>query len=648
MPPARIGRYDIVSTISHGGMGSVFLARDPELHRQVAIKLLLDRLDTDEWRHRFRREAKALARLDHPNVVAIFDVGEDEGGRPFLVMEYVRGRHLGELIGTPLPLAQKLRLLEQLCDGLECAHQAGLAHLDVKPANLIVDGSSRLRVVDFGIARRLDGTPTRATVPDVQSGTPSYMAPEQVLAEAVGPPADQFAVGAVAYELLSGQRAFEGTLREVLARIVAADPPPLTQTCPGIDPALDAIVRRALGKHPQQRFPSMAEMGRALADRRASLDSHGVVTVTAVAAPPVPGLPAASQATTVTSLPPGMVTASRPGGEPLAVPQAAPRRRWPWLVASVAAVAVAIAAFAYSRPARSTAPAGDVAASPAPEVPGSEKGPADGGTAPGLARNLGAAARPRDAARSDGPGTRVLEQIAALFASGDRQVLVAIEDALRQHPGDPTLQTWLGRVEARAHERTDARRQAVVVEGATSAPTFERAVQSQRDAQDLRQRGTPTASAVRKLWEAEELFATALEWKADTAPGPRPADAGGAAALPARAPAETEAAVRASLAGLSGAYAAMSAAAVKLQYPGLTADEARALDRGFLEYEAYRLDVRVIAVTAQGSRAVARCALDSQATLRSGETRRATTAATFTLEQTGGRWVIVGASRLPN
>ena len=134
----RIGRYEIVSPIRDGGMGSVHLARDPQLNRQVALKLLLATLDTDEWRRRFQREAKALARLDHQNIVTIFDFGEDNHGRPYIVMEYVRGRDLGELVGTPLPLVQKLTLLEQLCSGLDFAHQAGIAHLDIKPANLIV------------------------------------------------------------------------------------------------------------------------------------------------------------------------------------------------------------------------------------------------------------------------------------------------------------------------------------------------------------------------------------------------------------------------------------------------------------------------------------------------------------------------------
>src|SRR5688572_20353785 len=284
----RIGRYEIVSPISDGGMGSVHLARDPQLNRQVALKLLLATLDTDEWRRRFQREAKALARLDHQNIVTIFDFGEDDRGRPYIVMEYVRGRHLGELVGTPLPLVQKLTLLEQLCSGLDCAHEAGIAHLDIKPANLIVDTAGRLRIVDFGIARGLDSRVTRPTVPDARSGTPSYMAPEQVLGETIGPRADQFATGAVAYELLSGRRAFAGTLREVVAKICAADPQLLSQVSPGIDPALEAVVVRALSKHPQNRFPSMAAMARAFADARGRLDTHSSPTVTSVAvSPPV-------------------------------------------------------------------------------------------------------------------------------------------------------------------------------------------------------------------------------------------------------------------------------------------------------------------------------------------------------------------------
>ena len=338
----RIGRYEIASTISQGGMGSVFLARDPQLNRQVAVKLLLETLDSDEWRRRFQREAKALARLDHPHIVTIFDFGEDDRGRPYIVMEYVRGRHLGELVGTPLPLVQKLTLLEQLCTGLDCAHEAGIAHLDIKPANLIVDTAGRLRIVDFGIARGLDSRVTRPTVPDARSGTPSYMAPEQVLGETIGPRADQFAAGAVAYELLSGRRAFTGTLREVVAKICAANPPSLSQVSPGIDPGLEAVVVRALSKHPQNRFPSMAAMARSFAEARERLDTHSSATVTSVAVSP----PASSGQTTIAAPLPTFATPAPTVASPLfgdvAQPPPRARSRGRLVVAATALVVVGV------------------------------------------------------------------------------------------------------------------------------------------------------------------------------------------------------------------------------------------------------------------------------------------------------------------
>jgi serine/threonine-protein kinase len=637
----RIGRYEIASTISQGGMGSVFLARDPQLNRQVAVKLLLETLESDEWRRRFQREAKALARLDHPHIVTIFDFGEDDRGRPYIVMEYVRGRHLGELVGTPLPLVQKLTLLEQLCTGLDCAHEAGIAHLDIKPANLIVDTAGRLRIVDFGIARGLDSRVTRPTVPDARSGTPSYMAPEQVLGETIGPRADQFAAGAVAYELLSGRRAFTGTLREVVAKICAADPPSLSQVSPGIDPGLEAVVVRALSKHPQNRFPSMAAMARSFAEARERLDTHSSATVTSVAVPP----PASSGQTTIAAPLPTFATPAPTVASPLFGDVAQPRpraRSRGWLVVAAAAIVVV----------------GLLVGILMNQGGGAETGSTSGEGASGK-EGTPAPDRPEPtdtpvnpAKRADEPkaGDRVavpdprrqreIDQVARLFDAGGRDVLGAIESALERYPGDAEITGWLARVATRAQDSLGRRQQAAVAAGASAAPTFSEGVQAQRDALDLGRQGM-TAAAIRRLWDAEEDFATALEWKADT-------PATGATTSRGRPAPETENAVRVPLSSLARAYATLSAAAVKVEFPGLTADEARALDRSFLDYSAYRLDIQIVKATFRGGRATVNCAIEATVTLRSGEERRSSSSATFGLESSNGSWVIASASRLPN
>ena len=637
---SRIGRYEIISAISQGGMGSVYLARDPQLNRQVAVKLLLDTLDSDEWRRRFQREAKAIARLDHPNIVTIFDFGEDESGRPYIVMEFVRGRHLGELVGTPLPLVQKLTLLEHLCLGLDCAHQAGIAHLDVKPANLIVDSGGRLRIVDFGIARGLDSRHTRPTVPDPRSGTPSYMAPEQVLGETIGPRTDQFAAGAVAYELLSGRRAFEGTLREVVAKICAADPVPLSQISPGIDPALEAVVVRALSKQPQSRFPSMAAMGQALAEIRGRSDTHNSATITSVAV-----LPASSGQTTLnaplpTSAAPLPVNVAPPLFRDV-VPERPRRSPVRMVMAASALVIIAVLVFVSLRPgAKNEARRADASASADNDKRADDRRADASASADSKKRDP----RPdtgtsKPAVVPDAKRQREIDRVSSLFNAGGRDVLDAIESALKQYPGDPDLTALLARVETRARDNTTRQRQAAITAGASAAPSFPAAVQSEGEALDLARRGM-TAAAIRKLWDADEQLATALEWKADTSSAPTPT---GVKAAP-----ETENAVRASLLSLARAYATLSAAAVKAAYPGLTADEARALDRSFLDYSAYRLEFEIVRTTFRGGRATVNAAIETTVTLRSGEQRRSTSSATFVMENMNGAWVVLSASRLPN
>ena len=158
--PTRISRYEIKSLIGRGGMGSLYLARDkPNTNRLVALKLLNAKLDSGDLRERFAREARALAALNHPNIVNIYDSGEFQGS-PFIVMEYVRGETLAEKIKrrAPMSLAQKLKLMVELCAGLAHAHEAGIIHRDIKPANLMVDQQGRLKILDFGIARVAEGS----------------------------------------------------------------------------------------------------------------------------------------------------------------------------------------------------------------------------------------------------------------------------------------------------------------------------------------------------------------------------------------------------------------------------------------------------------------------------------------------------------
>ena len=274
--PSQIGRYQIKSLIGRGGMGDLYLALDPNTNRLVALKLLNATLDSTELRERFAREARALAALNHPNIVNIYDTGEYDDA-PFIVMEYVRGETLAEIIKrrAPMSVSQKLKLMTELCAGLAQAHDADIIHRDIKPANLMVDQQGRLKILDFGIARVAEDNRTRfgpLTAVNMMIGTPGYMSPEQLEAGEVDHRSDIFAVGAVCYELLSNTEAFAGTdTRMVERRVLTGKPTPLATLVPGIDPEIDEIIQRALKKEPNKRYQDAATFEKALERVRARM-----------------------------------------------------------------------------------------------------------------------------------------------------------------------------------------------------------------------------------------------------------------------------------------------------------------------------------------------------------------------------------------
>jgi serine/threonine protein kinase len=266
--PSRIGRYEIKSLIGKGGMGNLYLADDPNTDRLVAVKLLNTTLDSTELRDRFAREARALAALNHPNIVSIYDTGEYDDS-PFIVMEYVRGETLAEMIKrrAKLSISQKLKLMAELCAGLAQAHEAGIIHRDIKPANLMVDQQGRLKILDFGIARVAEDNRTRVGLTQVNMmiGTPGYMSPEQMEGGEVDHRSDIFAVGAVCYELLSYDVAFSGTdTRQIQRSVLEGQPTRLASLIPGLDPEVDEVVLRALKRDPNKRYQDAATFEKAL------------------------------------------------------------------------------------------------------------------------------------------------------------------------------------------------------------------------------------------------------------------------------------------------------------------------------------------------------------------------------------------------
>jgi serine/threonine-protein kinase len=273
--PEKIGRYQVIERVGRGGMGVLYRGMDPVLDREVAIKLMLLDFSEDEeqMRPRFYREARAVAKLQHRNIVTVFEFAE-EGTTPYIVMEFLRGTPLSSRMKSPLPLPvdTKLDIVAQLCMALDYAHRQGVVHRDVKPANVFVLSDGTVKLLDFGIAKVSTSTLTRQG--DVL-GSASYMSPEQVAgADAVDGRADIFSVGVVLYELLAGRRPFQADAPTgIIVKILHEAPPPITDFVQGLPPALVAAVNKALAKNPAERFATAGDMAAELQRIRRTLDA---------------------------------------------------------------------------------------------------------------------------------------------------------------------------------------------------------------------------------------------------------------------------------------------------------------------------------------------------------------------------------------
>jgi serine/threonine-protein kinase len=272
----HIGKYRIVGKIGQGAMGEVYKAKDPLLNRFVAIKTIAPSLAAEtDFRHRFKKEAQSAAALSHPNIVTIFDFGEEDG-TVYMAMELLEGQDLREVIrARGQSLAEKLALMEQICDGVGSAHARGIVHRDLKPGNIHVQPNGQVKILDFGLARLGDSDITRT---GTVMGTPNYMSPEQIRGQKADARSDVFSLGAVFYELLCHHRPFEAdSEHDVRFRIVEQEPEPIRRWAPETPSALVALVERALAKEPSLRFGDAVEMGRALAAARDAIEGETVV-----------------------------------------------------------------------------------------------------------------------------------------------------------------------------------------------------------------------------------------------------------------------------------------------------------------------------------------------------------------------------------
>jgi eukaryotic-like serine/threonine-protein kinase len=317
-PGTRLGAYEILAAIGAGGMGEVYRARDTKLEREVAIKVLPAHLAIDpEARARFEREAKAVASLSHPNILAIHDFGVQDG-TAYAVLELLHGDTLRDrLLREPVPSARKtIDIATQIAQGLAAAHAHGIAHRDLKPENVFVCADGRVKILDFGLARQLASPPDddansptamRHTDPGTVLGTVGYMSPEQVRGQSANERSDIFSFGCVLFEMATGRRAFHGeTPAETMTAILRAEPLDLTSDAAPVPSGLEPIVRHCLEKRPEDRFHSAKDLGFALQ----------------------------------------MQSGSQPSSRETAPVRLAPRRRreWVWAIAGATAGAVAVLA----------------------------------------------------------------------------------------------------------------------------------------------------------------------------------------------------------------------------------------------------------------------------------------------------------------
>ena len=414
----RLGRYRLDELLGQGGMAEVWRATDERLNRVVAVKVILANHARDaHFRQRFHKEAQLVASLDHPNILPVYDYGDEEG-LPYLVMPFLEGGTLRDrMVGSPVPFPQAVSWIRQLGEALDAAHAAGILHRDVKPANVLIRKDDRLALADFGIAKMLEN-PTGLTATGMVVGTPIYMAPEQAQGKPATPASDRYALAVLAYELLSGKPPFDGeSALALMHQHVTSPAPRLSSSVYGLPGGLDPVFERALAKEPERRPAS----GRAFADELlAFLPTGAGLEVERATAPwgrVDATAPTVYEATPKRPVERPSARGSQLTSEPTISTSPRPSRRTLLAGAGTAVAVVALAAAWSLVPrgsAREAAPAVAPAASPAPDAarvatPAPTEAPAGDVKVVDLPLPTATVASETAAAEAGGPGVRPAE-----------------------------------------------------------------------------------------------------------------------------------------------------------------------------------------------------------------------------------------------
>jgi serine/threonine protein kinase len=328
--PEQFGKFRIVRQLGMGGMGTVYEARDTQLDRRVALKVpRFEGNDEPELLRRFKVEARAAAKLRHPNICTVFECGQVNGVH-YLAMEYIEGKPLSEQHATSQPMAPRpaAEIALKLARAMDEAHRRGIIHRDIKPHNVLMDRRGEPIIVDFGLARQFtEQTGDRITRPGTILGTPAYTAPEQLLGDlkAMGPKSDIFSLGVLLYELLTGRTPFEGSSEKLVSQILTKEAPPASTFRPDVDRRLEAICARAIARLPKARYASMSELAAALHEYLANPTPAVPAPAPAPEREVLDALPADSvgkQALSARSRPAASAPLDRP------IPQEAENRNW--------------------------------------------------------------------------------------------------------------------------------------------------------------------------------------------------------------------------------------------------------------------------------------------------------------------------------